>query len=377
MIRKLTFLPLLAMMLFFSSCEEENEQVPVIDSVSAPMPLLAEGNKIGTIIGFNPSNPPETTDSIEDRWDEAVQAGMQIGRLQIDWPELEPQPGVYDKEALENRLKEYDEQNLQTFLLISAYDSEDPVVPSDLEGLKFNDPELIDRFNKLMNWVIPMLVEYNGYIISISNEADNSFGELPNLHNEILTFLKEVKTHIHSINENMAVTVTIAEGNLGIGKPGIKEIVKECDVACWNFYGSEFIAEAPYYLPQDEAEIRKDIQRMLDYSGEKQIVIQELGMWSGSDVLSSSNEIQRKFFEIFFSEMKKEDRIRAAYVFQLVDWSPEVTDMFLQLFEGEELPPVFIDALAESLKTIGLIRYSDGKRRPAWNEFIKWLEEFA
>jgi hypothetical protein len=53
-----------------------------------------------------------------------------------------------------------------------------------------------------------------GFLISISNEPDNSFGEVSDLHNQILKFLKDVKLYIHEINQNMAVTVTIAEGSL-------------------------------------------------------------------------------------------------------------------------------------------------------------------
>lgn len=346
------------------------------DSIASELPLLNPGKKIGAIIGFNPSNPPTTTDSINARWNDAINIGMTVDRLQIDWVELEPQPNVYDKDALEERLIEFNSQNLQTFLLISAYDSEGPSIPEDLQGLKFDNQILINRFNNLMDWVIPMLSQYNGYIISIANEPDNNFGEISNLHNEILAFLKGVKPYIHSINEEMAVTMTIAEGNLDFNKPGIAEIIAECDVACWNFYGSKFEFQFPYYTAQTETEIKDDIQRMLAVSINKNIIIQELGMHSGGDNLDSSEEVQRKFFEVFFQEMKDEERIKAAYVFQLVDWSPEVTDIFTQIFIDEGLPQNFIDAISETLETVGLINYNDGSRKPAWDEFMTWLNEF-
>lgn len=372
--RKLYFL--ISFLVIFISCDKDSIVAPNVDTIAGELPLLNGGTKIGTIIGFNPSNPQSTTDSINARWNEAVNNGMTVARLQIDWAELEPQPNVFDTNALEEQLIEFKNQNLQTFLLISAYDSEGPEIPEDLQGLKFDNPVLIERFNNLMDWVIPMLVQYDGYIISITNEADNSFGEIPNLHNEILSFLKEVRPHIHSINEKMAVTVTIAEGSLDSDKPGITEIIAECDVACWNFYGSAFEFELPYYTAQTENQIKNDIHRMLEVSGEKNIVIQELGMHSGSDNLDSSEEIQRKFFQTFFQEMQNEKRLRAAYIFQLVDWSPEVTAIFTQIFEDEGMSQGFIDAFAETLETAGLIQYSNGCRKPAWDEFIYWLNEF-
>jgi hypothetical protein len=106
------------------------------------------------------------------------------------------------------------------------------------------------------------------------------------------------------------------------------------------------------------------------------MVIQELGMHSGNTVLNSSEEIQRIFFETFFQEMNKNEQINVAYVFQLVDWSPELTDLYIKIFEDEGLPQDYIDAFSESLETIGLIQYSDGKSKPAWTEFTYWLNEF-
>ncbi|MFO7830215.1 MAG: hypothetical protein R6V23_16455 [Bacteroidales bacterium] len=369
---------LIVIVLIVLSCEnDDNDIKPQMDNVAGELPLLNGNNKIGTIQGFNPSNPPATEDSMAARWQDAINAGMTVSRLQIDWPELEPSPNAYDKARFEQRLMDMKAQGLQTFLLISAYDSDGPVVPYDLYGKDFDDPELIQRFQNLMDWVIPLLLEYDGYLISISNEADNSFGEVPNLHNEILTFLLEIKEHIHRINESMAVTVTFAEGSLDEDKSGINEILAVCDVACWNFYGAKSQFTSPYYyIAQTENEIKSDIQRMLDVSGEKNIVIQELGMYTGNVTLNSSQEIQRKFFEVFFTEMKKTDRIIVAYNFQLVDWSPEVTEILAQDLVDEGLSQDFIDQFSESLETIGLVNYNNGARKKAWDEFVYWLAEF-
>jgi len=369
---------LLAVVLFLTTCEKDNNDVnPRIDSNVGELPLLKGDNKIGTIQGFNPSNPPATTDSMAARWDDAIDAGMSVCRLQIDWPELEPSPNTYDQANFEQRLLDMKNQGLQPFLLISAYDSNGPGVPDDLSGKKFDDPKLIQRFNNLMDWVIPLLVEYDGFLISVSNEADNAFGEVPGLHNEILTFLQEVKEHVREINKNMAVTVTFAEGSLDEDKPGIDKILAACDVACFNFYGAKSQFTSPlYYVAQTEGEIKSDIQRMLDVSGEKNIVIQELGMYSGNTSLNSSQEIQRNFFEVFFTKMKNEERIKAAFNFQLVDWSPEATEILAQALEDEGMPQDFIGQFSESLETIGLINYDTGMRKKAWNEFVSGLTEF-
>ncbi len=358
------------------------------NTIARELPLLRGNNRIGAIEGFNPDNPEETMAAMAARWQEAVDAGMSVARLQIDWPELEPAKNSFDKAALESRLEEMKDQGLQTFLLISAFDAGEAVVPEDLEETSFDDPEFIQRFKNVMDWVIPLLVEYDGYLISISNEAEDSFGEVSDLHNEILTFLLEVKNHIHQLDERMAVTVTFSEGSLGTDKPGIDEILAACDVASFNFYGGDFRGDgSPYYAANSEDQIISDIRRMLRASGDKNIVIQELGMWSGytedypdsypeETYLNSSEETQRRFFEIFFGEMQNHDRMRAAYVFQMVDWSPDTTQIFSDLLEEEDLDTAFINQFAETLNTMGLLRYHDGTEKAAWDEFIEWVEEF-
>lgn len=371
------FTALTALMVIVGACAAEGAGDRGQAAAAAGLPLLAGGQFPGIIVGFNPTNPPATTEAIEARWQEALDAGMSVGRLQIDWDELEPRPGEYDRDALEGRLAEYSRLGLRTFLLISVYDSYGPVVPGYLEGRALDNDELIYRFNQLMDWVIPTLVAHGGYMISVLNEADNSFGEIPGLHDQVLTFLTEAKRHIHSIDERMAVTATVAEGNVGTGRPGVQALIDASDVACFNFYGAELTGEFPYYEPQGATAIRVDVERMLEISGEKEVVIQELGMFAGSDLLRSDEETQRRFFEVFFQEMERRERIRAAYVFQLVDWSPDVSALMAEPLRAEEVPEDFVRVFTESLETIGLIHYDDGTRKPAWDEFVRWVERFA
>ncbi|MFO7969952.1 MAG: hypothetical protein R6U15_07595 [Candidatus Izemoplasmatales bacterium] len=97
------FLIVIAVILFLGACEKDDDVNPQIDSIAGEIPLLEGDNRIGIIEGFNPSNPDATTDSIEARWNEAINTGMTVGRLQIDWPELEPSPSTYDMMSFEQR----------------------------------------------------------------------------------------------------------------------------------------------------------------------------------------------------------------------------------------------------------------------------------
>jgi hypothetical protein len=108
---------------------------------------------------------------------------------------------------------------------------------------------------------------------------------------------------------------------------------------------------------------------MVEASMGKQIVVQELGLHSGDDFLDSSEEIQRRFYAVFFEFMQQTQDIRAAYAFQLVDWSPETVEIYL----SSEIEEALYRDYAEHLLTLGLIDYTEGRVKPAWHEFMRWL----
>jgi hypothetical protein len=302
---------------------------------------------------------------------------MAVGRLQIDWPELEPQPGVYDQRVLKEALDEMQVQGFQTFLLISAFDSEGPVYPPDLLGKSIDDPQLIHRFKALMDWVIPLLAEKGGYLIAISNEADNWFGEEPELSGQLLAFLRQIRSHIKGIEPRMAVTVTQSAGNLGLYQEEIRTLAENSDVSAWNFYGTKSPDQPPYTAPKSPEEIRAKVQRLLDFTPSQELVFQELGMHSGGGLASSDPETQAAFFEIFGNIMAAEPRIRTAYLWQLVDWSPQLSGMYVELLNDEVIDPVFLRMYEEVLQSIGLVDYSTGEEKPAWKVFLKWVAYFA
>jgi hypothetical protein len=377
--------PIVMICFFALSClafaGPQNEATPDPEQVETPstdpLPLLDTAQALGMMEGYNTSNPPATEKTIAASWEEAQSRGLAIGRLQIDWPELEPAPTVYAPGALESELNRMRGRGLQTFLLISVYDSEGPVLPQDLQGKSLDDPEVIRRFKGLMDWVIPMLAANGGYALSISNEADNWFGDLPNLSNQLLTFLQESRAHIKDINPLMAVTVTHAVGNLFRYEDQVLPLVEASDLGAWNFYGNKPLTERPYNATMTEAEIRQKAQKLLDLTGESQILIQELGMHSAGGLGASSLEAQKTFFRVFGQIMDREPRIRAAYLWQMVDWSPELSIMYTGLLRDEEVDPVFLQMYEVVLQSIGLIDYRTGEHKPAWAEFLRWVEHFS
>lgn len=365
-------LSLLLLGLLLTSCLSRRDVTPELNTTASSLPLLDAGKHLGMIVGFNTENPEATTDSINARWQEALNKGMKTGRVQIDWPELEPEEGRYDTEALEEALRVLHDDGLNTALLISVYDSEGPVVPEYLEGASLNDDRLLDRFAALMNLVIPMLVRYDGWVIAISNEPDVEFEDFRNLDEEVLAFLERTRDHIHLLEENMAVTITMNEGSLAQFPRETRAIAAACDVVSINYYGTQPGEGEAYSVTNLEQELTD----LLEFAGEKSIIFQELGMHSGGDLTTSTPEIQQQFFDAFFERMGREERFRAAWVFQLVDWSPATTNLLLDLLRAENVSEEFINEYAEILNTLGVISFETGERKPAWSVITEWMQKF-
>jgi len=368
--KQIYFKPIVFFLLFISmACSKVK---PEITTKGGELNFLNKSHNIGMIMGFNFDNSPATIDSINARWDEAISAGMSAGRLQIDWPDIETAEGVYNVALIEDLLGNYHALGLQTHVLISAYDSEGPDVPAYLDGLDFDDERVINSFKNLMDWVIPIMVNNGGYAISVANEPDNAFQENNKLVNQVLNFFEPVRNHIHAINENIGVSITMNTVNLEQSKSDMKKIMKEVDYGCFNLYGAGlFPLDAPYSKDRNET----NIQEMLDFAGSKLIVIQELGMHSDTDLLNSSEEIQRDFFTTFFTIMENEPRIKAAYIFQMGDWSPGTVAIISEAYEADT-PQWFIDQYGRVLETLGMIDFETGERKLAWNEIIQWIQRF-
>lgn len=356
--------------LSFGGCGEDTPS-PSPEVSAGELPLLPAGQYAGMITGFNPSQPAATEDSIAARWEEAIAAGMSIGRVQIDWPELEPVAGQYDEAALRDALQKVSERGMQPFLTLSVYDSDGPVLPAYLQGQNVDDPEVIARFAALMDWVVPTLQEQGGWGITIANEPDNFFAERPELAPQIRTFLTESRAHIHGLSPEMAVTVTLNIGNMPASRTEMELLRPEMDIVCFNLYGSGLF---PIDQPYTAAEIEAEMDAVLDFAQDKAIVFQEVGMHSNTDLLNSSEAIQAAFFDTFFSRMQQEPQMRAAFIFQLVDWSPEAIAVLNSTWE-EGVPEEFIEQYGAVLASIGLIRYDDGQRKAAWERVLHWLGE--
>lgn len=355
-----------------------------------PMALLPEGQYHSFEPGFNIDNSRSLRRAIATYQDTATKAGMQVKPFEIAWPDIEITQGQYELDETIARFQEYVENGWRPLVYLRAVDSDDVTVPAYLKGtddavalseIDVSSPEFIAAYNRLMDVIVPLVREYNGFAIMVANEPDNFLTPNPHLTDQVVTFVTQARRHIHQIDSKIAVGVTLSNGfdhddDLDAVReplPHHLALIAASDIAAYNLYCLKVSAD-------DQARsIRSRLQSRIAAADGRDIIIQELGCPSGADA-GFSEEFQRHFFEQAFIAME-DTSVRVSVVFQLVDWS----DATIQ-FYGEALKPLFeaepafrdnpnlIFLYLDQLGSIGVIDAADGSPKPAWFEFLDVLK---
>ena len=347
------------------------------------LPLLPKGQHLSYIEGFNPDNPPELRKVMDEAFQESLKNGMKVARVQMDWPDVEPTKGIYEKQELIERLQFYHSQELAIFLLLCTADTDALNYPKDLlaeegeslaRGMKPDDPVIVDRYNKMLDWAMPIAREYGVYCISVGNEADTHHEDDPTFMPHFIKFVAAVRTHAHNIDPDIAITYTsTCDPVLHPDRKYGKDMADSVDIVCFNFYG--FGGQSGF----DRESTEKLFDGMVELAKGKPMQIQELGCSSirnpdmNWQFYESSDSIQSSFFQWVFGKIKSTEQMRAAYIFQLVDHSPVIDKLYFDVFSVEGIPRDWTRGVCDWLKGLGLISFDSAEKKPAWNEFLKGL----
>ncbi|MEL6797933.1 MAG: family 43 glycosylhydrolase, partial [Planctomycetota bacterium] len=147
--------------------------------------------------------------------------------------------------------------------------------------------------------------------------------------------------------------------------PGLAQAVwSVTDVPSFTYYpldaNSGWIARPP-------AVVEQDLDALLTFAGDTQIVFQEIGYPTGfaNGNIGASEELQREFVARIIPAMRARPKIR-----------------FWSLYGSRDVPQWFIDLILQSgddpnltefVTTLGLVR-EDGSRKPAYRELLSQIE---
>ena len=348
------------------------------------LPLLSKGQHLGYIKGFNPVHPPMLQQVMDSAFQMSLKSGMQIARVQLDWTHLEPTKGTYLKDELVERLQFYHSKKLAICLMLCTADTDSLNYPKDLltkqgdklaNNMKPDDPMIITRYKKMLDWAIPIAKKHGVYCISVGNEPDIYHDDDPSFMPHFINFVAAVRSHAHTIDSEIAITYTsTCDPAIHPDRKYGNDIAASVDVFCFNIYGVGSPDGIDFKATEDV------LNKMVKLAKGKPILIQELGCSSIRNpdkkgwFHHSSLEIQRAYFAWVFKQIKSRKQIRAVYLFQLVENSPVIDKWNFKAFDSNKRSKKQTWELCEWLKGLGLINFQTTKTKPAWQEFLKGLK---
>ncbi|KWV91794.1 hypothetical protein AUC45_11370 [Erythrobacter sp. YT30] len=360
---------------------------PIASNTGFEIARLADGPHMGIIVGFDDlsQGPFDRQMRSAALLDEAASSGASISRIQLDWPELETQPGQSEAAPLAEALETARQRGQLVFVTLSTLDSDGLTLPEDLldgdgklrDGLSLASPEVLERFQRFLDWMVPLLGP-DVWALSMGNEVDSPIADGLVPAGDALVFYQAGARRIKAIDPDLATTVTLTIGAPSTVPDFAAQLNDSLDVATVNHY----CLDAELQIA-GQSQWERDVQIMKDMARGRPIMIQELGcpvsyagdpaaFASRTGTMNGSQDLQAEYFAFFDRLYAEDPQFRAATVFQLFDWSPELAEMFGDFVRAEG-EPLAGDRLEEWLATVGTCRWSDGTCRPAWDVWLASL----
>ena len=288
--------------------------------------------------------------------DLAQGAGVSVAHLSFNWTDIETSPQVYGNAFLGVANVYYPARGVRLHLTLRPINTVRAEVPTDLAGLAWDDPQMILRFNQLLDFVFAQIPAVDLGVLAIGNEVD---GVLLNASDYAAynTFFQATRTHARSLRPGLRVGVTaMFDGLTGAPRDLLVDLNAAADFVSVTYYPmAAGLVRAPTVVDGDFAAL------VALYPG-KPIVVQECGYPSSPDS-GSSEQMQRDFVLEAFRAWDAHAGIEHLSFFKQTDWSDADVDGFL-VYYGLATPE-----FRGFLASLGM-RHYDGTAKPAWNAFV-------
>ena len=345
------------------------------ETEAASLPLLTEGLTVGTTLygsadfeGLSPQARALLADGAD--------ASLGGFSFYVDWPDLEPEPGRYTLDELTAALDAVRSLGLTPLVNITVGDIETYNLPADLsdgdgglaDGVALDDEAVTERFGRLLDRLVPILVERGGFLLGVGNEVDIRFDEFPGEREAYVRFVEAARDRVHAVEPRLAVGVTLTNGAVRSQSRTYRALREVADVVPFNHAPIRWSDFTVY----DLVRVRADFREVLDAYGPGPVIIQELTCPSPTS-MGASPSWQRECFELLFEEIRVTPEVRFASVFTFQDFDEPTCEFISALFWGSELenfPPEMAERMRDYLCYLGLVA-PDGTPKPAWEAVLE------
>jgi hypothetical protein len=290
----------------------------------------------------------------------AKASGIQATNISLQWDELEPSPGQYTSpdNLLQNANSFFSTQDIAVSLMVGFIDTNNLRLPSDLAQKPFDDPETIERFKRLLDYVFTEIPDLELTSLSLGNEIDGYLATDKKLWQQYSHFFREASAYAKTKRASLIVgsKVTFA-GLTGSAYTLSSSIVTTSDAVMLTYYplNADFTVKNPRVVFDDFA-------RLVQAFPDKPIYILEAG-YPSSLLLGSSEEKQADFVQNVFRAWDEQ----AAYI-KLIDflWLHDIVPALVAELGGYY--GLKDEKFLAYLATLGL-RTFDGRDKQAFRAF--------
>jgi len=280
----------------------------------------------------------------------ARDAGIQFVELPSQWDDIEPKPGEFTNKWLDIANAYYPTVGIRLVVSLNPIDTNKLRMPADLSGKPFDDPAVIERYNKAADYVLSRVPKADLVAFAIGNEIDGYLGGDRKKWQQYARFFEAASEHLHRRRPGVAVGAKVMLPSLVGGSRALADPVNaHADAVLVTYYplGDGFRVKPP-------TAVAKDLGGVVQQYPDKPIYLLESGCPSSS-FLGSSEAQQAEFVREVFKFWDAHQRQLQAVNFI---WLHDISDAQVESYT--KYYGVGQRAFAEYLGTLGL-RSHDGK----------------
>lgn len=324
-------------------------------------------NRILIGLDFNPP-PKEGFEEPAKRraFKRSIDAGVTVIKVTPTWAAVEPGSGSYDFADLDFHVSLAEEYDLPIYLNLRVIDTNHKSVPPAYEKLSFDDPQLVDRLQRVLRAIAPRTKGRIRWVV-IGNEVD---AYLKSRSVETAAYgrmLDLVRTTVREAFSQALLTVNFTRDAAGDLSSRYRSITSGLTAVSFTYYPLNF-----NFTMKSPSVAEADIRGMLNAAEGRPVLFQEIG-YASAERLNSSEQKQAEFYRNAFSALRgSQSQVIAGFFLFMSDLPADTVDELTRYYRL----PLFRENFRAYLGTLGLFD-REGRAKPAWDEFRKHAREFA
>ncbi len=352
---KLFALTLSIALLLFSCEKTDTYPVEQFDCITES--VVPKGDrKVGMdILDMNENNDFDQNVAI------AKDMGIEFLPMHFDWNFIESSPGTYeDPYSFLELISLYASQNdFKLNLTLRPIDIPGKMVPSDLFEIRFNDPQMINRLEQLIDFIFTIVDPDLVMNFQIGNEIDgyDTSNEPATFWDDYGIFLQEITAYFHTNYPGIKTGFTATYDGLTENPARYNILLQNVDVLGVTYYPHE----NGFNVKNPDCPFN-DLANLVSHYDTKPIYMQEIG-YQTSSVNNSSEYKQAEFYcNLFKAWDQHATQIETLSILRLND---------LSMQDAEESAGAYglnNEDFIEYLRTLGIRTYeNEGANKQAFD----------